>query len=266
MTPAGPTSPNPSEARGARGGDGAGPRRLLRLIDALCSAQTPQPLGRLAASAGLSKPTAHRLLRVLTEEGWAVAHEGGDYGIGPAVRAVGASVTGSGGGSGIEHVLTELQSEVRQTVHVGVRSGDRIVYTHKVEGDQPFAMASRVGMHQPLHSTAIGKCVLSGLDAETLDGLVGRTGLEPRTPATITTRAALDEELQRVREEGYALDEEENEANVRCVAVPVRAAGQQIAAAVSISTVTFVVAREEVLALCGPLREAATRLEPHFGR
>lgn len=248
-----------------RAGDGAGPRRLLRLIDALCSSQASAPLAALAASAELSKPTAHRLLRVMTEEGWAVAHDGGSYSIGPAVRALGAAIAGSGSRDSIERVLTELQKDVRQTVHVGVRSGDRIIYTHKVEGDQPFAMASRVGMHQPLHSTAIGKCIIAGLDTEALDALIVRAGLEPRTAATVTTREALEDELAQVRQVGYALDEEENEANVRCIAVPVHAAGRQVAGAVSISTVTFVVPREELLALRGTLTETAARLEPLFG-
>ncbi|WP_314174047.1 IclR family transcriptional regulator [Streptomyces winkii] len=266
MTSADPTSNSPAHGGDARTGDGAGPRRLLRLIDALCSSQGPAPLAGLAASAALSKPTAHRLLRVLTEEGWAVAHDGGSYSIGPAVRALGAAISGSGSRNSIERVLVELQKEVRQTVHVGVRSGDRIIYTHKVEGDQPFAMASRVGMYQPLHSTAIGKCILSGLDDRALHGIVERVGLERRTDATITTRTALEQELARVREDGYALDEEENEENVRCVAVPVRSAEGQVVGAVSISTVTFVVAREEVLALRGALTETAERLEPLFGR
>ncbi|QPP05481.1 IclR family transcriptional regulator [Streptomyces bathyalis] len=265
-----PSSAGKSPGTGAGGestaGDGAAPRRLLRLIDALCSSQAPVPLAGLAASAALSKPTAHRLLRVLTEEGWAVAHEGGSYSIGPAVRALGAAIAGSGSGDSIERVLVELQKEVRQTVHVGVRSGDRIIYTHKVEGDQPFAMASRVGMYQPLHSTAIGKCILSALDDEAVDGLVERAGLERRTDATITTRAALKKELAHVREEGYALDEEENEANVRCIAVPLRASEHQVIGAVSISTVTFVVSRDEVLALRSALAQTAARLEPLFGR
>ncbi len=247
-------------------GDGSGPRRLLRLVDALCSVQGPAPLAELAVCARLSKPTAHRLLRVLTDEGWAVAHEGGRYGIGPAVRAMGAAVAGSAGRDSVERVIVELQKEVRQTVHVGVRSGDRIIYTHKVEGDQPFAMASRIGMHQPLHSTAIGKCVLADLDEEALSAVLKRTGMERRTGATITTLPAIARELARVREEGYAMDEEENEANVRCIAAPVRAGEHRVIGAVSISTVTFVVAREEVLALREALAETARRLEPLFGR
>jgi len=250
----------------ANSGDGATHRRLLRLIDALCSSQGSAPLAVLAASAALSKPTAHRLLRVLTAEGWAVAHDGGRYGIGPAVRAMGAAVAGWGGQDSIERVIVDLQKEVRQTVHVGMRSGDRVIYTHKVEGDQPFAMASRVGMQQPLHSTAIGKCLLADLDGVALRGLVERVGLERRTDATLTSLPAIEEELLRVRTDGYALDEEENESNVRCVAAPVRAADDRVVGAVSISTVTFVVERDEVLALRHPLVEAAGRLEPLLGR
>jgi DNA-binding IclR family transcriptional regulator len=238
---------------------------LLRLIDALCSSQRPAPLAELAGSAELSKPTAHRLLRVLTEEGWAVAHEGGRYSIGPSVRALGAAVAGSGSRNSIERVIVELQKEVRQTVHVGVRSGDRIIYTHKVEGDQPFAMSSRIGMYQPLHSTAIGKCILADLDEDAVSGLVERVGMDRRTDATITTLPAIQRELATVRAEGYALDEEENEANVRCIAAPIRATEHRVIGAVSISTVTFVVARDEVLALREALMETARRLEPLFG-
>ena len=258
MTSAGPSSVTP--------GDGASSRRLLGLIDALCSSEGPAPLARLATSADLSKPTAHRLLRVLTEEGWAVAHDGGRYSIGPAVRALGAAVAGSSSRDSIERVIIELQKDVRQTVHVGVRSGDRIIYTHKVEGDQPFAMSSRVGMYQPLHSTAIGKCILAGLGTEAVAGLVERVGLERRTDSTLTTLPAIGRELAKVRAQGYALDEQENEAHVRCIAVPLHAAENRVIGAVSISTVTFVVAREEVLALREALTETAGRLEPLFGR
>jgi IclR family acetate operon transcriptional repressor len=249
----------------ARPNDGSGPRRLLRLIEALGRSDEPVQLADLAAAAALSKPTAHRLLGVLTAEGWALAHDGGRYGIGPSARAIAAMVTRAGREDSVESVLVELQRKVGQTIHLGMRSGDRIVYTHKVEGPQPFAMASRVGTEQPLHSTGIGKCILAGLDEPAVAEFVERAGLERRTQRTITTLNALTWELAKVREQGYAIDEQENEANIRCVAAPIRAVAGRTIGAVSISTVTFVVERDELLALRHEVMETATRLEAVLG-
>lgn len=253
----------PSSSAGSAS-DGAGPRRLLRLIDVLAYAGEPMRLADLATAAALSKPTAHRLLGVLAAEGWVIAHHGGRYGIGPALRGMGAALTSTGRQDSVERVIVDLQHQVRQTVHVGMRSGDRVIYTHKVEGDQPFAMASRVGMQQALHSTAIGKCILADLDGAALAEFVARTGLAGRTPQTRTTLPALTEELDRVRSDGYALDDQENEPNVRCIAAPIHGADGRVMGAVSISTVTFVVGHEEVLALHPPLAAAAKRLEALF--
>lgn len=248
----------------ARTNDGAGSRRLLRLIEALCRAGEPARLADLAGAADLSKPTAHRLLSVLAEEDWAVAYDGGRYGIGTAARAM-AAMVGSGTRESVDSVLADLRSRAGgQTIHLGMRSGDRLVYTHKVEGTQGLAMASRVGHEQPLHSTAIGKCILAGLDDGELAAFAARAGLEPRTEQTITTLDALREELAGVRARGYAVDEQENEANIRCLAAPIRAADGRVTGAVSISTVTFVTEREELLALCADARDAAKRLTQLF--
>lgn len=246
--------------------DGAGPRKVLALIAALARSGESLRLADVAAESGMSKPTAHRLLGVLAAEGWVVAQQGGRYGVGPALEAVGAEISRGRQHDSVEAVLVELQRSIGQTVHVGLRSGDRVVYTHKVEGTrQPFAMASRVGLQQPLHCTAIGKCVLSDMDHAALESLVSRTGLERRTPATLTSLAALEDELAAIRERGYALDEEENEANIRCLAAPVRTPDGRTAGAVSVSTVTFLLGREAVLELSGEVVAAARRLEGVFG-
>lgn len=252
MTVTRPLAANPN--------DGSGPRRLLRLIEVLCRSDKPMRLADLAAAATLSKPTAHRLLGVLTAEGWAVAHDGGRYGIGPAARASAALMTRSGRHDSVESVLVELQRKVEQTIHLGMRGGDRIVYTHKVEGPQPFAMASRVGTEQPLHSTGIGKCILAGLDDTAVAEFAARAGLERRTPRTITTLDALTRALAEIRAQGYAIDEQENEPNIRCVAAPIHAADSRTIGAVSITTVTFVVARKELLALRHEVMQTAKRL------
>lgn len=243
--------------------DGAGPRRLLRLIEALCRAGEPARLAELASAADLSKPTAHRLLSVLTEENWAVAREGGRYGIGPSARAV-AAMVGSGTRESADSVLTDLQRRAGHTVHLGIRSGDRLVYTHKVEGTEGLAMASRVGSEQPLHSTAIGKCILADFDDQELAAFVGRAGLARRSEQTITTLDALRRELAGVRAQGYALDEQENEASIRCLAAPIRASGGRAVGAVSVSTVTFMTEREELLALRHDVLDTAKRLTHLF--
>lgn len=236
---------------------------MLRLIEELCRAGEPARLADLAEAAGLAKPTAHRLLGVLTEENWAVAHDGGRYGIGPAARAF-AAMVGSGAYESVDSVLADLQRRIGQTIHVGMRSGDRMVYTHKVDGTEGLAMASRVGHQQPLHSTAIGKCILTSFDEAELAEFAGRAGLPPRTERTITTLDALRLELAEIRERGYAIDEQENEANIRCLAAPVRAADGRVMGAISISTVTFVMERDALLALSYEALDAAQRLTRLF--
>ena len=249
----------------SKSNEGSGPRRLLRLIEALCRSDEPIRLADLAATAELSKPTAHRLLGVLIEDGWAAAHDGGRYGIGPSARAIAAMAIRAGREDSVESVLVELQRAVGQTIHLGMRAGDRLVYTHKVEGPQPFAMASRVGTEQPLHSTGIGKCILAGLDETALAEFVDRAGLARRTDRTITTLDALSRELAEVRARGYAIDEQENEQNIRCVAAPVRSADGRTISAVSITTVTFVVEPDDLLALRDDVMQTAKRLGALLG-
>ncbi len=178
----------------------------------------------------------------------------------PAAHAIAARVTRSSRHDSVESVLTELQRKVGQTIHLGMRSGDRIVYTHKIEGPQPFAMASRVGNEQPLHSTAIGKRILASFDDTALAEFVDRAGLERHTEQTSTTPDALTQELAEIRARGYAIDEQENEPNIRGIAAPIQTADGRTTAAVSLSTVTFVVEREELLALRHDVMDSAKRL------
>ena len=237
------------------GGGGTAPKALL-LLDALGRAAGPVRLAELAAGCGLSKPSAHRVLVLLRELGWVRPHQGGRYSLGARAYAFAAS---AGRPAGVEQVLTGLRDAVGHTVHAGVLSGDVVVYTHKIEGHDQFAMRSRVGGTMPAHCTGIGKVLLARLPGERLDRVLS-AGLARRTPNTLTDPAALRRELKRVAELGYALDEEENEPNVRCVAAAVPAADGRPVAAVSIATVTFLTAREQLLGHVPALRTAAEEL------
>ena len=231
--------------------------KLLGLLEALGAVERPQRLGELAERTGLTKPTVHRLLGVLTDSGWAVQRDGGFYELGPRARALGHA--DAEWGDGVESAIHTLATATNQTVHVAVLADGEVLYTHKASAPQAFIMRSRVGSRMPAHSTAVGKAMLATLPEPRLVALLTARGMPARTPATHTDVDALLTELATVRECGYALDREENEVNVRCMAVPIRLGDNGIAG-VSISTITFLTPESELLGLLPSLRDTATRV------
>lgn len=259
----------PSQGAGRpRGGRtteaGNATQKALRIVEAALESGGRRRLADIAADAGVPKPSTHRILAVLAADGFLSAERGGWYTAGPRLRALAAKVTGTDADQPAD-VLRRLQREVGQTVHLAVRSGDTATYIDKVDADQPYRMASRIGMRIPLHCTAIGKCLLAALPRAEVDAIADRGGLPGRTPRTITDRRALHAELARVRERGYALDDEENEATVRCLAVPVPGQDGTPVAAVSVSTVTFLVDVERLTSYVPVLRAAADALADGLG-
>lgn len=237
--------------------------KILTVLDALGAAPEAQRLGDLAAATGLTKPTLHRLLAVLSSDGWAVARDGGFYELGPRARTLGTR-TGGAWESLVEETIQELATDVNQTVHVGVLAGGRVLYTHKAAAPQAFSMRSRVGNRMPAHSTAVGKAMLAQLPEEEVRSIVAARGLEARTPATITDVEDLLAELGRVRADAYAIDREENEPNVRCVAVPL-CVGERTTGGLSVSTIAFLTPLEELLALVPRLRATARVIADELG-
>ncbi|GAA1900604.1 IclR family transcriptional regulator [Lapillicoccus jejuensis] len=231
--------------------------KLLGLLEALGAVERPQRLGELAERTGLTKPTVHRLLGVLADSGWAVQRDGGFYELGPRARALGHA--DAEWGDGVESAIHQLATATNQTVHVAVLADGEVLYTHKATAPQAFIMRSRVGSRMPAHSTAVGKAMLATLPEPRLVALLTARGLPARTPATHTDVDELLAELATVRECGYALDREENEVNVRCMAVPIRLGDNGIAG-VSISTITFLTPEAELLGLLPSLRDTAARV------
>ena len=141
-----------------------------------------------------------------------------------------------------------------------MRVGVHAVYLHKVDSDKPFEMRSRVGNQLLLHCTAIGKAILAHLPRDEVEQIVTSAGMASRTPATITDVPALHAELAAVRERGYALDDEENEPTVRCIGAVVLDRSGRPRGGVSVSTVTFVVQRDELLGWVPLLQATALRV------
>jgi len=135
--------------------------------------------------------------------------------------------------------LKELVNQCNETVHLGVLEEGEVLYLAKEESSQTIRMISYVGKRAPLHCTALGKVLLAYLPAEERKKILGKRELPRLTENTITDKRELEKELDKVREQGFALDREENEKDVRCVAAPIRNYQGEVIAAVSVSSPIF---------------------------
>ncbi|MGW6860913.1 IclR family transcriptional regulator [Streptomyces xanthophaeus] len=252
-------------AGGGRGGRtsaaGSALEKSLRVLEAVAAPGGPHRLTDVTAAAAVPKSSTFRILASLVEQGFVRVEGESRYGVGPRLRELSALV-GGGEPAGIGRILGELQRATGQTVHLALHSGETITYIRKVEGDQPFHTASRIGMRMPLHTTAIGKSVLAHLPAGEVRALVRATGLPRRTPHTLTTAQALQADLTAVRSRGFALDDEENEPSIRCIGAAVLGPDGRPVGGVSITTVTFLVSRTELESYAPALRAATEALAP----
>jgi DNA-binding IclR family transcriptional regulator len=224
--------------------------KTLSVLDALDGARSR--LGDIAERAQLPKSTVHRILRRLVERGYARAQGDGVYVLGPRVLTMAGAMLGRLDATALAApVLRSLHADVGHTVHFAMLSDDEAVYLEKlVDPGLPYQFASRVGGRIPLHCTAIGKSLLA--DMETLP----RLDLVRRTPQTLVSMEALRGELERVRERGFAIDDEENERNIRCVGAAVRDHTGAATHAISVSALTVELSFDDAVTL-GPRVVAA---------
>jgi IclR family acetate operon transcriptional repressor len=240
-------------------------RKMLLVLEAVCERATPIRLASVVRQTGLNKTTVYRILGDLEANRYVVHHPDGTYSRGPGVLALAAVLSPRDEIDDTQRVLRELHEQAGQTIHLAIRSGDFAIYTHKIEPrDQTVRLVSTVGMRLELHSTAIGKSILSLLSENDLRAYAERTGLPAHTVRTVTDVAELLRVLKEVRDAGYAIDDRENEDAVRCIGAPiVDPAGVPIGG-VSISTVAPLVEKDALLAQVPNLLRAAVRISELF--
>jgi len=161
--------------------------------------------------------------------------------------------------------LQELRQDIGETVHLVIRNGDQGVYIDKVETRQTLRMYSEIGNKIPLYCTAVGKVLLSHLGRDKLEKMYKGKKLKKYTKNTITDWEEFFNELKRVRRQGYAVDNEEYEQEIRCVAAPVKNYEGQVIAAVSVSGPAFRITKEKVEEIAGKVKKKALLMSKRLG-
>lgn len=192
--------------------------RALELLERLADTGGEASISQLAASSGLPVPTIHRLLRSLLRGGYVRQEPSRRYSLGARLIRLG-EVAGRALGTNFKPHLVALAEATGETSNMAILDGDEVVYVAQAPSRHSMRMFTEVGRRVHAHSTGVGKALLSRLSDGEILAIAARTGMPKQTPNTITDSAVLLEQLGQVRLRGYAIDDEEQEVGVRCIAV-----------------------------------------------
>lgn len=194
--------------------------RALDLVEIVAAHGGHLAIGEIAGATDIPLPTIHRLLKTLVERGYMRQLPNRRYALGFRLVPLGSTAS-SMVGVNTEAMLAELVHELGETANLAILSGAHAEYVAQVPSRHAMRMFTEVGKQVELHCSGVGKALLAQLDDEQVRSVIRRVGLPAYTPHTLTTETALFGDLSAIRERGYAIDEQERESGVRCVAVPV---------------------------------------------
>jgi len=208
----------------------------VRLLKAFSEEQTEIGISDLARKLGVAKSTVHRLAVTLCCDGMLEQNpDSGKYRLGISLFRLGSLVRRRMSVSNeARPLLRELREKVNETVHLAVLDGNEIMYVYNLESTQAIRMRSDVGVRKPAYCTAEGQAILAFQPPEVVDDII-RAGLAARTPQTVTDADKLKRVLEAVRQRGCAIEDEESELGMRCIAAPLRNDAGEVVAAIGLA-------------------------------
>ncbi|KKM12405.1 hypothetical protein SY88_04515 [Clostridiales bacterium PH28_bin88] len=242
---------------------------LQRALDILESMIEENEIGvtELGKKLGLPKGSVHRLLVTLEDRGYVQQNiETGKYRYGFKLLEIGGIAF-----SKLElrkaaaPILQDLVAKTNETVHLVVLDKDEVVYIDKLEGTETLRSHSRIGKRAPMHCTGVGKALMAYLSKEDLDLVIQKRGLIRYTDNTITDALALQDELEKIREVNYSLDNEEHEIGIWCVAVPLWDYSGKVIAAMSTTVPCLRLTEERKARLIELTLQAGRELSKRLG-
>lgn len=235
-------------------------KRSLAFLEGVIADAGATPISALARSLGTPPSTAHRQVVSLVAAGYLAPAAGGRYVAGPRLlgmlhlldeKQIIANIAAP--------ILHRLAVQTRAIVQLGTLENDMVTYRIKT-GRGSGDLFTKVGMQLEAYCSGIGKVLLAGLPRGDRDRYLAEGPFVPLTPRTITDPAQLDRELSRVRDAGYAVDNEEIVEGLRCIAVPVRRPDATVPAAISISRAGAAPSAMREEAMIELLRRAAAEI------
>ena len=206
----------------------------LEVLEALAMSDSARGVSELAREMGLTRSNVHRTLKTLVAAGYARQDAKGDYECTLKLfQLAGSVVARVDVKREAEPFMAALAAKTLETVHLSVLDDTDVIYLHKIDSPQPVRAYSTVAGRAPAYAVATGKALLAFQGDAYLERFEGR--LEAHTPHTLATPFALRQEIETIRQQGYAVNRGEWRASIGGVAAPIFDASRRAVAAVGIS-------------------------------
>jgi IclR family KDG regulon transcriptional repressor len=244
----------------AAGGDGDGTvGKALDVLDRVAQAGRPVRFSELLLDGAYPKATLYRFLQTLTHQGMlAYDADRQTYGLGVRlVRLAHAAWAQSSIAPLARPHIDRLSAEVGETIHLAQLDLGQVLYVDKRNAQRPVEMFSQAGKVGPAYCTGVGKAMLAFLTEDELAQALARQSFHRFTEHTLDTPARLLEELEAIRDRGFAFDREEHERGIICIAVPILTRNGRVMGALSVTSTTARGTLDGLAALAPKISETA---------
>jgi DNA-binding IclR family transcriptional regulator len=241
--------------------------RALGMLEHVAQAQEGLTNAEISRKLQIPKSSASYILRTLEHRGYLTRDAvSGKYRVGLKVLSL-----SRGALIGIDvrelalPIMRHLMEKTNLTCHLAILDGPEAVYIEKVEPQGFIRMDTWVGRRMRVHATSVGKALVAHIAPERLEKILAERSMEKRTPKTITSMPRLLKELEKVRAQGYSIDDEENNLGARCLGAPVFNQHGEIEASLGLSGTINQVNAQTMPRIIEALKDAARHLSMQLG-
>lgn len=240
-------------------------QKALKLLEIIGEKQ-PVRASEILHQSSLSRSNVYRLLSTFQKMGYVERDEDLKYRLSFKIFVLGNTLPQRNQLSDIARpFMVELAERSKENVNLGVVYGQKVLYIEKIESPHYLKLDQPIGRTDPLHCTALGKALLSGLSDQELKNYLKSVKLIPYTKKTITDPKVLEMVVRNVRREGYSTDLEELSEGIHCIGAPIKDITGKVIAAISISAPAIRLTKQKIRELKEPLMEASLGISKKMG-
>ncbi len=240
--------------------------RAFEILEALGNNPEGMLVKELSAQLGLNKSTVSRILSTLAEHGYVEKNKNNYYRIGmKMVDLCSLYLNSLQLKTEALPFLEELRAQTGMIIHLGTMNENEVVYLEKISSFQNIRMYSQIGKRAYMHSTSLGKAMLSCLKEKDIEIIINQKGMPAITEKTCTDYEKFLQDLALCKQRGYAIDDEENEMGVRCVAAPIFDYRGNVIAAVSATGFLDMFPEEKIEKIAEYVKKCAGNISRSMG-